>query len=181
VDVVGDDELLAGFRVGPVGDRGQLLEVDGEIAGFALFAPPTAVPTASAFPTGPVSPDAVLLTAVKILPKYAGAGHGRYLIQGVARELTRRGVRAVELFGLRGDPIDNRLPKEANIPTCVLPAGFALALGFTEVGPHHRLPRLRLENETAIGWKADVESALERLFTVITVPLAPAAAPALVG
>jgi len=181
VQLLGDFELLAGFWVRAVEDSGQLLEVDGEIAGFALFAPPTAVPTASAFPTGPVSPDAVLLTAVKILPKYAGAGHGRYLIQGVARELTRRGVRAVELFGLRGDPIDNRLPKEANIPTCVLPAGFALALGFTEVGPHHRLPRLRLENETAIGWKADVESALERLFTVITVPLAPAAAPALVG
>lgn len=161
------------------GSCGQLLEIDGEIAGFALFAPPTDVPVAAQFPTAPVSPDAVLLTAVKVLPRYAGQGNGRFLVQGVARELTRRGVKAIELFGHRGDRLP--LPGEAELPTCLVPAEFALALGFTEVRPHHRFPRLRLENDTAIGWKADVEAALERLFTSINLQLAPVAEPALVG
>jgi len=161
------------------GSCGQLLEIDGEIAGFALFAPPTEVPIAANFPTGPVSPDAVLLMGAKVLPQYAGQGNGRFLVQGVARELTRRGVRAIELFGHRGD-LPPR-PDEEEIPPCLVPAEFALALGFTEVRPHHRFPRLRLENDTAIGWKADVESALERLFSTITLQLAPVAEPALVG
>lgn len=158
------------------GSCGQILQVDGETAGFALFAPPSAVPAAAAFPTGPVSPDAVLLMAAKVLPRHVGHGHGRYLIQGVARELTRRGVKAIELFGHRGD----LLPEvgEDEIPPCLVPAEFALSLGFTEIRPHHRFPRLRLENDAALGWKADVESALERLFTVIVMPAAPVAEPA---
>ena len=61
----------------------------------------------------------------------------------------------------------------AGIPQCLLPAGFARAVGFVDVAPHHRYPRLRFELGRDIGWKAEVESALEKLFTVISVPNSP--------
>ena len=50
---------------------------------------------------------------------------------------------------------------------------FARAVGFQDVAPHHRYPRLRYELARDLGWKAEVESALEKLFTVITVPASP--------
>ena len=81
------------------GSAGQIVTVDDEPVGFALFAPPTAVPGAAAFPTSPVSPDAVLLTTARILPEFTGQGLARYLMNGVVSALTRRGVRAIEVFG----------------------------------------------------------------------------------
>jgi GNAT superfamily N-acetyltransferase len=80
------------------GSAGQIVTIDDRPVGFALFAPPTAVPGASAFPTSPVSPDAVLLTTAKILPEFTGQGLARYLMNGVVNALTRRGVRAIEVF-----------------------------------------------------------------------------------
>ena len=68
-----------------------------------------------------------------------------------------------------------------DVPPCLLPAAFARAVGFVDVAAHHRYPRLRLELGRDIGWKADVESALEKLFTVITVPASPSPVPELVG
>jgi len=168
------------------GSAGQIVTLDDEPVGFALYAPPTAVPGAVAFPTSPVSPDAVLLTTARIEPAYRQQGLARFLLEGVVRELTRRGVRAIELFGREEpaapepaapDPADDRLPEhtveETGIPGCVLPAGLARAVGFTEVAPHHRYPRLRLELGRDIGWKAEVEAALEELFASLTVPASP--------
>lgn len=190
------------------GSAGQVVTVDDRPVGFALFAPPTAVPGASAFPTSPVSPDAVLLTVAKILPEFTGQGLARYLMNGVVNALTRRGVRAIEMFGLEADPItDPQDPAvttadavttaeavmtadaatvehapDPGIPRCLLPAGFARAVGFEDVAPHFRYPRLRFELGRNIGWKADVESALEKLFTVISVPASPSPLePELVG
>nr|WP_240188954.1 GNAT family N-acetyltransferase [Nakamurella flavida] len=175
------------------GSAGQIVTVDGEAVGFALYAPPTAVPGAAAFPTAPVSPDAVLLTAARISPEHTGQGLGRYLMNGVVADLTRRGVRAIEVFGrvegaLPGDEPSGEAPNggepggderaddivadllDAGVPRCLIPAGFAEAVGFVPVAPHPRYPRLRYELRSGSGWKADVESALEKLFTVITVP-----------
>jgi GNAT superfamily N-acetyltransferase len=219
------------------GSAGQIVTVDDRPVGFALFAPPTAVPGASAFPTSPVSPDAVLLTTARILPEFTGQGLARYLMNGVVSALTRRGVRAIELFGREeapagagdergatavGDPVpsataeesaplaggslgdvagsagtsfaaarqggsDPRIaepdPAEANgLPRCLLPAAYARAVGFEVVAAHHRYPRLRFELGRDIGWKAEVESALEKLFTVIHVPASPSPPmPELVG
>ena len=67
--------------------------------GFVLYAPPTFVPRSLAFPTSPVSADAVLLMTARVLPEYTGGGLARMLIQAAAKDLTRRGVRAVEAFG----------------------------------------------------------------------------------
>lgn len=154
------------------GSCGHLLVIEEEVAGYALYAPPLAVGTAGAFPTGPVSPDAVLLTTLRVLPAYRNQGHARFLLQGVAKHLAGRGVRAVEMFAHRGEL--THLPSDETIPPCLVPVEFALAVGFTEVRPHHRYPRLRLELDSALGWKADVESALEQLFSVISVPAGPA-------
>ena len=179
------------------GSAGQIVTVDDEPVGFALFAPPTAVPGASAFPTSPVSPDAVLLTTARIRQEFTGQGLARYLMEGAVRQLTRRGVRAIELFGREdvaaaqtdgprssdgADGADGAdVPDEAALPSCLLPAGFARAVGFQDVAPHHRYPRLRYELARDLGWKAEVEAALEKLFTVITVPASPAPVPELAG
>jgi GNAT superfamily N-acetyltransferase len=135
------------------GSCGKLVYVDGVPAGYVLYAPPLYVPRSVAFPTSPVSADAALMITAHILPEFQGGGLGRMLVQGVAKDLTRRGVRAIEAFG------DLKWEK----PSCVLPAEYMLAVGFKTVRPHHRYPRLRLELKSALSWREDVEVALERL------------------
>ena len=46
---------------------------------------------------------------------------------------------------------------------CVIDAEFLLGAGFIVVAPHPYFPRLRLELDKGLGWKAEVEAALERL------------------
>jgi GNAT superfamily N-acetyltransferase len=129
--------------------------VDSVPAGYVMYAPPAYVPRAVAFPTSPVSADAVLLMTGHVLPEFAGGGLGRMLLQSVAKDLTRRGVKAIEAFG--------DLNHNPDAPACVLPADHLKAVGFKTVRPHHRFPRLRLELKSAVSWREDVEVALERL------------------
>ncbi len=135
------------------GSCGKLVQVDGVTAGYAVFSPPLYVPRSVAFPTSPVSGDAVLLTTAHVLPEFSGQGLGRMLIQGVAKDLVRRGIKAIEAFG------DAKWDK----PGCLVPADYLLAVGFKTVRPHHRYPRLRLEIKSTLSWREDVEVALERL------------------
>ncbi len=146
------------------GSCGRIIYCDGIPAGSAFYAPPAAVPRSLAFPTSPVSADAVLMTSLEVLPEFRGGGLGRVLVQSVAKDLTKRGVKAIETFG------DNQ--PNAEEPGCVTPADFLLQVGFKTVRPHHRWPRLRLELRTALGWKEDVEAALERLLNTVTVSTA---------
>jgi GNAT superfamily N-acetyltransferase len=81
------------------GSCGQLVYVDGVPAGYMLYAPPAYVPRSVAFPTSPVSSDAVLVMAARLMPEFRGGGLGRMLVQGAARDAARRGVRALEAFG----------------------------------------------------------------------------------
>jgi hypothetical protein len=140
------------------GSCGKIMYVDGVPAGFVLFAPSQYVPRAYAFPSGPVSSDAVQLMTVHIVPDFAGGGLGRVLVQGVAKELVRRGVKAIEAFA----------DLEWVQPQCVVPADYLLSVGFKTVRPHHRWPRMRLDLRTAISWKSDVEYALEKLLGSVT-------------
>jgi hypothetical protein len=140
------------------GSCGKILYVDGVPAGYMLYAPPRYVPRSFAFPTSPVSADAVLLMTAHVLPEFAGGGLGRVLIQGLAKDLTRRGVKAIEAFG----------DLNWNGPSCTVPADHLLAVGFKTVRPHNRFPRLRLELKTALSWREDVEVALERLLGSMT-------------
>lgn len=135
------------------GSCGRVAYVDELPAGYVMYSAPAFVPRSSAFPTSPVSADAALLTVAHVLPEFASTGLGRVLIQHVAKDLLRRGVKAVEAFG------DARWDG----PSCLLPVDFLLSVGFKTVRAHHRFPRLRLELKNAVSWREDVEVALERL------------------
>lgn len=140
------------------GSCGKVAYVDGLAAGYVLYGPPAYSPRSFAFPTSPVSPDAVLLMTAFVRPELAGSGLGRMLVQGVAEDLRLRGVRALEAFG------DLRWER----PGCMLPAEHLLAVGFKTVRPHPRFPRLRLELRTTVSWREGVEYALERLLAAGT-------------
>lgn len=150
------------------GSCGQLIYVDGIPAGYVLYAPAAYVPRAVAFPTSPVSADAVLLMTGRIVPELAGGGLGRMLVQGVARDVVRRGIRAIEAFGRLGEPAAED-PYPANLG-CLLPAEYLLAVGFKTVRPHPRTPRLRLDVKTTVTWKEDVEYALDKLLSSMQAP-----------
>lgn len=139
------------------GSCGRVVYVDEVPVGFVLYAPPAYVPRSTAFPTSPVAADAVQLMTAWLMPGYQGQGLGRVMVQTVAKDLIRRGFKAVEAFG-------DATWKE---PACVLPADHLLAVGFKTVRPHPRYPRLRLELRTTISWKEDVELALDRLLGAV--------------
>jgi hypothetical protein len=145
------------------GSVGQIGYLAGVPAGYITYAPPHLVPRATAFPTAPVSADAVMLMTARVIPRFAGQGLGRVLIQGAAKDVLRRGVRAVEAFGYRGNP---NSPKAA----CVIPADFLTAVGFKTVREHRNYPRLRLDLRNALTWREDVEAAVERLLASVRKP-----------
>ncbi|WP_054815213.1 hypothetical protein [Nocardia arizonensis] len=167
------------------GSCGQVATVDGNVAGCALYSPPSSVPRAALFPTSPVSPDAVLLTTLRSEYPYRDDDVAYRLIQAVVADLVRRGVRALEAFGIRTDPPAKamsdrtagsmRLMERIGAPTrearsagcapetCMIEADFLEDVGFEVVAAHHRFPRLRLELNSDHGWKEDVERALDQL------------------
>ena len=155
------------------GPCGRLVYVDDQPAGFVTYAPPSFAPRAAEFPTSPVSADATLLMTGWIEPAFRGEGLARMLLQGAAKDLTQRGVKAVEAFGggpaaVGGDGSEESAHERGE--ACVLPAHLLESVGFTVVRPHHRHPRLRLELKAALSWREDVEAALERLLGTLHVP-----------
>ena len=151
---------------------------DETCLGYVLYAPPRLVPRAQRLPTGPVSADAVLLTSMGIEPGQSegSGGMATMLIGQVVRELVRRGVRALEAFGRTteaGELLDRTADAQlqdsvtalgdCSFDRCMIDADFLLDAGFTVVAPHRYFPRLRLELDKGLGWKAEVEAALERL------------------
>ncbi|ORB31169.1 acetyltransferase [Mycolicibacterium parafortuitum] len=150
---------------------------DDPCLGYVFYAPPRSVPRAVRFPTGPVSADAVLLTTLGIEAGQNSDELSHALIGAVVADLVRRGVRALEAFG-RTDrvgelahrdsvPPDCRPVTDAlgdcSVEQCVLDSDLLLDAGFVVVSHHSYFPRLRLELEQGLGWKAGVEAALERL------------------
>lgn len=151
------------------GSCGRVVMLDDEPVGYAIYAPAAFIPGSQAFPTAPISPDAVQLTTVYVDPARRGGGLGRLLVQGMARDLIKRGgVGAVEAFGAARER-----------PGCVVPADFLSAVGFKTQRAHPVTPRMRMELKTALTWRDEVEQALERLLGVVrpAVRPAPKAAP----
>jgi len=149
---------------------------DAPCLGYVFYAPPGAVPRAKKFPTGPVSADAVLLTSLGLDSADDGDHLSRGLIAAVVGDLVRRGVRALEAFGRTAqvaDLGDSGVPSDleeviavlgdCSPGQCIVGADLLIEVGFEVVAPHPYFPRLRLELEQGLGWKADVEAALERL------------------
>jgi GNAT superfamily N-acetyltransferase len=136
------------------GSCGKIAYVDDIPVGYILFAPPQFVPRALAFPTSPISGDAVLLMNAMVFPDWTSAGIGRMLAQSVAAELLPRGVKAIEAFGT----MDSRRE------SCVMPVGYLRSIGFKTVRPHAQVPRMRMELKSTVTWRRyDVETALERI------------------
>ena len=148
--------------------------------GYAFYAPPSTVPRAHRFPTAPVSADAVLLTSMRVEPGPAADELPYSLVARVVEQLVRRGVRALEAFG-RTESVAELINSPEAEPDlqpvlevlgdcsaehCVIDADFLLDVGFVVVSPHPYFPRLRLELDKGLGWKAEVEAALERLLEV---------------
>ena len=167
-----DSEMMAGDD-----DPETLGPGDHACLGYAFYAPPGAVPRARRFPTGPVSADAVLLTSLGVEAGQDAEGLSRHLIASVVGDLVRRGVRALEAFGRTAEVTELLDPQlvspelrpvvevlgDCSVDQCVLDADLLQDAGFVVVTHHRYFPRLRLELEQGLGWKADVEAALERL------------------
>ncbi|MCP9274916.1 acetyltransferase [Mycolicibacterium arenosum] len=153
------------------------VSTDAPCLGYAFYAPPRAVPRATLFPTAPVSADAVLLTSLGVEAPAEADGLTRQLMAAVVGDLVRRGVRALEAFGRTADAAELSDPLvvspglrpavvalgDCSVEQCVIDSDFLLDAGFVVVAPDPYFPRLRLELEQGLGWKADVEAALERL------------------
>ncbi|MFT4395434.1 hypothetical protein ACLTEW_10910 [Gordonia lacunae] len=172
------------------------------VVGTAFYAPPNRVPRSQHFPTSPVSHDAVLLTSIRTEPGYDEVA--TILLDAVLGDLIRRGVRAVESFGLvrngtGADPFESvegsagladelelwsdeaivEVAREilddpqSNLCTsCMNDASFLKDSGFDVVSSHQRFPRFRLELDEGLGWKFEVESALQKLVVMAQIDLA---------
>ncbi|WP_454793230.1 acetyltransferase [Mycolicibacterium lutetiense] len=169
---------VAGLGVLATGDDWTAPAVlDDPCLGFAFYAPPGAVPRARLFPTAPVSADAILLTAIGVECAEDRELLSQSLLAAVVNDLVRRGVRALEAFGYTSAVAEmddcSKLPDElspavavlgdCSVDECMLTTDFLEDVGFTVVAPHPYFPRLRLELDKGLGWKAEVEAALERL------------------
>lgn len=173
---------------------------DEPCVGYVFYAPPGAVPRARKFPTGPVSADAVLLTSLGLDSSEDADRLSRGLITAVVGDLVRRGVRALEAFGRtalvddldcgsgrsgggeRSDPGSRsgvpadlapviEVLGDCSAAQCIVDTDLLTEMGFEVVAPHPYFPRLRLELEQGLGWKADVEAALERLLESARLPV----------
>lgn len=143
----------------------------GRVVGSAFYAPPGRVPRAKRFPTGPVSPDAVLLTKITTEPGFEDAAV--LLLDAVVADVAGRGVRALEAFGRTS--VDAELADDlvalllgggvaGNVcEGCIMATPFLEDAGFEVVADDQYLPRLRLVLDEALGWKRQVERALEKL------------------
>lgn len=158
-------------------DLGELDAAEEPCLGYAFYAPPRAVPRARLFPSGPVSADAILLTSVGVEPCEQSDSLPQSLVTSVVSDLVRRGVRALEAFGRTAEAEELEDPRsvsgdlgtalqvlgDCSVQRCMVAADLLQDVGFSVVSPHRYFPRLRLELEQGLGWKAGVEAALERL------------------
>ncbi|UXA13609.1 acetyltransferase [Mycobacterium sp. SMC-8] len=170
-------QLAVEYRTAHAGEAVADDPNDDPCLGYVFYAPPRSVPRATRFPTGPVSADAVLLTTLGVEAGQDAAELSHTLLMAVVNDLVRRGVRALEAFGRTSQvgelaemetvtpdvrPVTEALG-DCSVDQCVLSADLLLDAGFVVVSPHIYFPRLRLELEQGLGWKAGVEAALERL------------------
>jgi GNAT superfamily N-acetyltransferase len=151
-DAAGEKDAWLSHVLREWGSCGRVVLVDDEPVGYVVYAPEAFLPGSGGFPTAPVSPDAVLMTTAYVVPAHRGGGLGRMLVQGMARDLVGRDIRAVEAFG------DTR-----GSGACVLPTDFLGSVGFKTLRAHGTSPRMRMDLRTTVSWRSDLEAAWARL------------------
>jgi GNAT superfamily N-acetyltransferase len=125
---------------------------DGEVIGFLTLAPAGYVPRLGAFATTPVSQDAAVLVSGRVVEDFQHKGIGRQLVQSAAALVARRDIRALEAVGTYRPG-----------PSCMLPAAWLESVGFAVVREHPTTPRLRMDLQTTLRWKPDLNAAWQRL------------------
>ena len=131
------------------------------------------------FPTAPVSADAVLLTSMGSSPATSRRGlaarphRSRDRRVGPPRRPGAGSLRPhtgnCRIAGSAGGgpevPAGAGGLGDCSVEHCIIDADFLKDAGFVVVAPHRYFPRLRLELDKGLGWKAEVEAALERLLS----------------
>lgn len=142
---------------------GRIVQIDGALAGYALFGPPGTFPPRRA-PVPPLSPDALELATAWVDPRFRELGVGAQLLQETVKEALRLELIAVEVYG-------DRRHRERD---CVLPAMWLLHEGFKVHREHPRYPLLRLDTRRTARWTDSLEAAwdevVERLPRRVRVP-----------
>jgi GNAT superfamily N-acetyltransferase len=129
--------------------------------GHLCMAPARLVPQVGAFATTPVSPDAAVILSARVAEEFRGKGIGRQLVQSAAGLVVRRDIRALEAVGTYQDG-----------QSCMLPAAWLEAVGFSVVRPHPITPRLRMDLQTSLRWPA-LGAAWHRLAGLVSSPASP--------
>lgn len=141
---------------------GVVASQDDQIIGYLTLAPPMYVPRLGAFATTPVSPDAAVVMSGLVLEAHRGKGTGRQLVQAAAGLVARRELRALEAVGTYHEG-----------PSCMLPATWLEAVGFSVVRAHPSTPRLRLDLHSTVRWVPDLGAAWHRLAGLVVQPAPP--------
>lgn len=122
-------------------------------AATVFFAPARYMQGIANLPTGPISPDAILLSTVHVAVPYMGLYLEHQLIDTVLTEAHRRGVKAVEAFA-RVEDFDEELAKQLN-ESSQLNAGNEIE---KERQALSALESLKYVPESYRGWKTATES-----------------------
>ncbi len=137
------------------GECGKVAMEDGEALGFVKYAPPGHFLQTAHMPAGPPSSDAVLLACIHVVPEARQRGLGKVLMQAALRDLTARGERAVEAYGVAGR-IDYTSSPMVGVE-------FLLRMGFQVQRPHPDMPLMRLDLRSLALLREDLEAVLESL------------------
>ncbi|MCW2809724.1 MAG: hypothetical protein JWP61_182 [Friedmanniella sp.] len=139
---------------------GVLASHDTETIGYLTMAPARYVRRLGAFASTPVSPDAAVVMSAYVAPEHRGHGIGRQLMQAAAGLVARRDIRALEAVGTYHDG-----------PSCMMPAGWLQAVGFSIVRDHPVTPRLRMDLQTTVRWRPGLGAAWHRLAGLVSQPV----------
>lgn len=137
------------------GECGKVAMEEGEVLGFIKYGPPGSLPQATGLPAGPPSGDAPLIACLHIVSAARQHGLGKVLMQAALRDLTLRGERAVEAYGIAGQ-VDY-----ASSP--MVGVEFLLRMGFQVQRPHPDMPLMRLDLRSLAVLREDLESVFESL------------------
>jgi len=145
------------------GDCGRVAMEDKEVLGFIKYAPPRYFPQAQHMPSGPPSPDAVLLACIHIRDDARQHGLGSLLLRAALKDLVLRGERTVQVFAGANARIDRSTDP-------VIGVEFLLRNGFNVARPHPVYPLLELDLRSLATWADNLEAVLETLRIPLRAP-----------